>query len=228
MNIDGFIQTGISEFEIDVKERYADPDLADKVWKLAELIAQRLHKDVEGLIASDGSSWSELRVALAAHELDEDLELALQARLAWHLQPSFKDAATRCWQLAELLPRAAPPQVVKRFLTRVARCYLLDFVPECLVMCRAALENGINARYRVEKVPFPRNAEGVETMRLKLAAAKEAGWLKSISVDALHADVWLRGSKAAHGDPLAVGDALGAIRLTVQALEGLNPPPLPE
>lgn len=224
-NIDSALQGGIDQFEFDVKRRYDDSEDAQVVWKFAERVAELLHDEVSGLTVKERAvTWSAIRTALAEKELDEDLTFALQARLAWHLLPSFEDVANRCWHLAELTPHAEPPEAVRRFLARVVRCYLLDFVPECLVMCRGALENAVNARFIAEGVPFPKNQDGVQTMKARLIEAEKRLWLRGIPAVQLHSEVWTRGSKAAHNDPGVVGDALGTIKLTVRALADLNPP----
>ena len=229
MDIDGYLQSGIDEFEEAVKARYATSEDADSVWRVAERVAQLVHEDVQLMaVKKEDPAWSEIRLMLGELDLGEELDYALQARLASHICPSFSDAATRCWELADLLRRAHPPETVQRFLDRVTRCYLLDFTPECLVMCRGALENAVNARYAVEGVDFPRNSYGQPTMRVRLVEAERRNWLPRSIAQALHSDVWMRGSTAAHGDPSAVGNALGAIKLTMAALETLNPPPLPE
>ena len=229
MNIDGYLQGGISAFEIDVQARYATSEDAEQVWRVAERVAQLVHEDVQLLaVKKEDPAWSEIRQMLGELDMDEDLNYALQARLAWHVCPSFSDAATRCWELADLLRRAHPPEVVQRFLDRVTRCYLLDFIPECLVMCRGALENAINSRYASERIDFPRDSQGRQTMKVRLNDAERRKWLPESTAQALHSDVWTRGSKAAHGDPSAVGNALGAIKLTMTALETLNPTPIPE
>src|SRR5262245_50120234 len=134
MDIDGFLESGIDLFEQEVKDRYATNEDADAAWKLAERLAQLVHEDVQLLAVKKRTpAWTEIRRVLGAHDFKEDLDFALQARLAWHLMPSFANADTRCWDLAELLRRSDPPQAVLRFLDRVTRCYLLDFIPECLV-----------------------------------------------------------------------------------------------
>ena len=59
-------------------------------------------------------------------------------------------------------------------------------------------------------------------MKVRLQDAEEREWIVPGTAKSLHAEVWTRGSKAAHADPGAVGDALGAIALTVAALSTLN------
>lgn len=229
MDIDGYLQSGIDMFEMEVKSRYATREDADSMWRIAERVAQLVHEDVQLLaVKKETPAWGEIRRMLGELDFEEDIDDALQARLAWHICPSFSDAAKRCWELSELLRRADPPETVQRFLERVTRCYLLDFIPECLVMCRGALENAINARYALEGIEFPRDPQRRQTMRVRLVEAEARKWLPASAAHALHAEVWMRGSKAAHGDPAAVGNALGAIKLTMTALETLNAPPLPE
>jgi hypothetical protein len=222
MNVDNYLLTGIEMFEEDAQGRYEKSEDAKAAWAIGEHVAKLLHQDVETLSTTSREGiWADLREAFASADLMEDIELAVQARLAYHMMPSYEQAARRCWALSELVRRVDPAPASKAFLIRVARCYLLDFVPECLVMCRGALENAVNARYAREDEPPALGPK--PTMRMKLNLAENAGWLPSARADALFGEVWLRGSKAAHGDPNAVGNALGAIRLTMAALGDLCP-----
>ena len=222
MNVDNYLLSGIEMFEEDAQARYENPEDAKAAWAVGEQVAQLLHKDVEALSTTSREGiWAEFRKAFASADLEEDIELALQSRLAYHMMPSYEEAARRCWDLAELVRRVEPAPAAKAFLIRVTRCYLLDFVPECLVMCRGALENALNARYAREDILDDPNQK--LTMRMKLVRAEKAGWLRSVSADAVFGEVWIRGSKAAHGDPSAVGNALGAIKLTMAALGDLSP-----
>ena len=224
MNIDDYIVTGIFRFEEEARERYEDPSDADVVWDIAERVAESIHKDVETLsTATDGVTWAELRAAMEARDLAEDLDFALQARLAYHFGPSYKDVTSRCWHLAELLRAGEQPESVKRFPSRISRCYLLGLTPETLVMCRGALENGVNARFAVERESFPKDANGRPSMRARLKHAEAKRWLRTVSASDLYSEVWLRGSTAVHADPHAVGDSLGAVRLTIAALNDLGP-----
>jgi hypothetical protein len=228
MDIDGFLEGSIDMFEAEARDRYSDRPGVDKAWKFAERMAERLHNDVITMGGNkDDSTWLELRDYLVHHAEDpdsaEDLELALQARLAWHLCPSFSQAAKRCWELAGLLKRAAAAESARRFLKRVARCYLLGFDPECVIMCRGALENALNARYRNAGERFPKDKKGKETMKVRLIHAEERGWIATDTWNALFSEVWKRGSTAVHNDPMAVGNALGTITLTIQAISTLNP-----
>lgn len=225
-DIDVSLQGGIDMFERDVSLLWDNPADARALSKFADNIAKLIHDDVAELSSSrDGSGWVKLREVLSEHELREDLDYALQARLAWHLLPSFVSAGERCWHLIALVKKTSPPEQARRFLSRVTRCYLLGMDPECLVMCRGALENAVNARYATEQVAFPKNSTGYPSMKARLELAEKKEWLGSATAQDLHSVVWLRGSKAAHGDPLAVGDPLAAITLTLQAIGGLNPPP---
>ena len=228
MNIDDDIYDGIARFEERVSERYADPEDAKAAAYIAERVAELIHKDVEALsTTNDGETWTKFRAVMASRDLEEDLDFALQARLAFHLTPSFKDVASRCWHLAELLQPGKKPEAAERFLARVARCYLLGFVPECLVMCRAALESGLNARLDSASQLAPIDSRVVRSMRTKLTYAAKVGWLPNVSADRLHTEVWQRGSHAAHNDPVSVGNDLEAIKLTIAALSDLWPSSMP-
>jgi len=220
-DVDQYLEIGIDLFQQRVRERYESREDAQKVWAFADRVAELVHQDVALLAVKKAPLWPEIRRLLGEQGLDEDTDFALQARLAWHLRPSFRDVANRCWQLSELVRRTEPPLVVKDFLNSVARCFLLDLVPECLVMCRAALQTAAEKRLSAERVKPPTNQKGQESFPVKLEEAERRGWLAPGAARELKSYVWHRGSKAAHSHPSADG-ALEAIRLTMGASRGVR------
>ncbi len=226
MNIDDSIAEAIFRFSDEAKKRYADPEEGEIAWTLAARLADLLQQDVESFTTdNDNISWREMRSVIDSRGLGEDLDAALQAHLAFSLVPSFDDVAKRCWHLADLVSPGERNDAVAKFLARVARCYLLGLVPECLVMCRGALENAIYTRYNAEHRILPRAGNGSTSIWSYLQDAERQGWLRTVSAQRLQGEVWKRGSTAAHKDPTAVGNALGAIHLTMAALRDLNSGP---
>ena len=221
-DIDASIQSGLDQFLFDYRQQYVDDATADQVLASADNIAQLLEAELLALTGEQGGQlWAALRPYLEQEGLAHDLRIALQLRMTKHLLPSFDRIADRAWHLAEIVVVSRPSLQVQRYMKRATRCYLLDLVPECLVMCRAILENAVNDCYRSQNTAWPRDEEGRTTMRVRLEHAEKNGWLGDTTATELAQMVWTRGSKAAHSDPESVGDALGSLAITMRALPGL-------
>jgi hypothetical protein len=223
-DLDASLQSAIDQFLDDWRQGYVDDASANEVLAAADGLAGMLEAEVLELVGPQGGAlWGALRPYLEEQELGGPFRVALQVRMTRHLLPSFDLVADRGWHLAELSLKQQPSMQVRRYLKRATRCYLLNLVPECLVMCRAALESAVNDRFIAQSVAFPRDKHGNVTMRAKLDYAGRHGWLAEAGAEELMQLVWTRGSKAAHQDPDAVGDALGSLALMMRALSGLLP-----
>ncbi len=226
-DIDVHLQNAILAFERDVRAQYASRREADVSWRLGTRIAEIiLPAVIEPAGHLDGAESVELFNELGRHDLQKDLEWALQAKLARDLQPQFGGVSRRALDLVKISLRVEPTEPVRKFLRRISRCYLLDLQPETIVMCRAAFEVAINSRYRREGVEFPAETKPpfAKTMKARIESASGMGWLGSLRPNQLFSAVWLRGNKAAHEDPSAVGGAIESIALTVEAIKFLASP----
>lgn len=223
-DIDASLQSGLESFLDDWRYRFVSDEEANEVLRATNGLVSLLVGEATSLSGQQGGEiWTAMRSYLASEELSEDFTFVLQARLARTLLPSFAHAAERCWDLAEIVVSVKPSDQVLRFLNRAARCYLLDLVPECLVMCRGAFENALRSKFRTTAIPYPKDEKGNSSMHALIFGAGEQGWLNRVAPRELYDLVWIRGSKAAHGDPFSVGNALESLRLTMQAMSGLVP-----
>lgn len=223
MNIDEYLHDAVGRYVAEMRSRDEHSELALPAYEIGADIARRLLRDVIELnTQSTKNLWVDFQDALAGLEMVEAAECALQVSLVQHLLPSFDRVAKRCWELGFLAKQHDSSEGARRFLRRVSRCYLLDLVPECLVMCRAALENAVIAK--LDALPDGQHIPkaGPVTMRTRLDALASAGWLSGVSATDLHTKVWSRGSKAAHADPEAVGSPLESIGLTLLAIAELS------
>lgn len=159
-------------------------------------------------------------------DLEEDFRnVALenvQLRLAWQYSTDVEGKAERCLHLSEHLLAVRPPEQVLRYLRRVSRCYILDFRAECLVMCRAVLENAVKSTYHRKRVPFPPRKNGESEMRTRLDGARQRGWLTSTARQRAWNLIWLGGNKAAHEDPDLSIDVFDTIKTVIEVTGQLS------
>jgi hypothetical protein len=200
---------------------WADPEEGAAINAFAGRVAELMLDSSERLLVeTDPTFWRGLPELLAQKELHEDVMLALRLTLARKYLPATDRMAERCVELTRLVIRATPNRWVSRFLTRVARCYIAGFTNECIVVCRAVLENAVTERFVRAGVPVPGTDAGKSPMRVRLDAAKMLTWLSAGgTVDAW--TVWTRGNKAVHDDPELVNQTLETIRLTMRVLDEL-------
>lgn len=144
---------------------------------------------------------------------------AIALRIAPWLLPDFNDATTRSVAIAQLVLKEEPTEPVGRYLKRLARCYIAGFDSECVILCRAVVENAVSARFEREGHPMP------SQMRARVSLARTKGWLSRENEKGVM-DVWVRGNKAIHADPELVKDVTGTLRLTLTATSELLAPPV--
>jgi hypothetical protein len=145
--------------------------------------------------------------------LDEAIQLAIAEELFGDLEAK----AARCRDLARQVLVDPPDPHVMQYVRRLTRCYIAGFLPECVILCRAVLENAVRDLYSRKGLALPADESGSSTMGAKLRFALERGWLSPVAVR--HArNVWARGNKAVHHDIAATTDVGGTIRLTLEVL----------
>jgi hypothetical protein len=220
-DLDGFIDSAIHEFERELETMWADPEEGAAINAFASRVAELMLDSSERLLVEvDPAFWRRLPELLAQKELHEDVMLALRLALARRYLPGTDQMAERCVELTRLVIRATPQQPVSRFLGRVARCYIAGFTNECIMVCRAVLENAVTERFDRAGVPVPGTDSGKSAMKVRIDAARMLKWLSSKgSNDAWI--IWTRGNKAVHDDPEVVNQSLDTIRLTMGVLEEL-------
>jgi len=128
------------------------------------------------------------------------------------------DGATeRCLDLARHILGNRPSRPVERYLKRLSRCYIAGFIPECIIICRAILENAVKDAFERKSIPLPATDEGASSMKTRLDAARLLGLL-SVEGHQAAVTVWVRGNKAVHHDPEATQDVAGTLELTNRVL----------
>jgi hypothetical protein len=222
-DLDGFIDSAISEFERELETMWDDPKQGATINAFAGRVAELMLDSSERLLVEvDPGFWRRLPELLAQKDLQEDVMLALQLALARKYLPGTDEMAGRCVELTRLVIQAEPSEAVRRFLGRVARCYIAGFTNECIVVCRAVLENALTDRFERSQVPMPGTDAGKSPMRVRLDAAKMFKWISpKATVDAW--TIWVRGNRAVHDDPQLVNESLDTIRLTMNVLGELYP-----
>lgn len=157
---------------------------------------------------------------LASEVLLPQIQERLEIEVAYEVTDGLSGSADRTMKLARLVLRERPNATVTRFLQRLSRCFIVGFLPECVMLCRGVLENAISDAFDRKSVPLPADSSGHSTMRKKLDAAV----LLKIMTPAARADadmVWARGNTAVHHDPEATRDVYGTIEKTLRVLKEL-------
>jgi hypothetical protein len=145
-------------------------------------------------------------------------ELAIGA--AYAATDEIEEMAERCLEISDFALRYQPNEAVVRYLTRVGRCYVAGFFSECVILCRASVENGVRDAFDRRGIPMTATPQGQSSMRARLDAAVMFGWLSPLAREHA-ATVWRRGNVAVHHDPNATYDVLGTIELSMVVLDEL-------
>jgi hypothetical protein len=143
------------------------------------------------------------------------LHVQIEVELAKRYTLKTVAMADRCLFLARLAIEHRASEQVTRFLSRVARCYVLGLYPESIVMCRAVLERSLAAKFLRAKKALPAVAAGKSQARANLARAEDWGWLTRKDVTEAW-EVHQRGSKAVHEDPNLTADVAGTIQTAMR------------
>jgi hypothetical protein len=184
---------------------------------------------VTGSVEPGGNDWraeNENRWTWFLRQLDQHDEVAIlfdqaiEMSVYESVMERLEGSRERCLQLASLVLSTRPSEPVERYLGRLSACYISGLLPECVILCRALLENAVSDVFQRHGIPLPQNEEGVSAMHTRLKAAHMLGWL---SADGLAGakTIWLRGNKAVHQDPDATRDVFGTVVLTGNVLSEL-------
>jgi hypothetical protein len=227
-DLDTLIEAAIQEFEAE-RERYWKQDPENYFMDLSDGIASLVLEASDELVAPAGSREAEpwFQWEGASQLLDGDgpllgtIQEQLQLQLAWQLSANTRQIAARCMEVAREVVSTRPSEPVLRYLRRLSRCYVAGFYPECIILCRAVLENALVEVFSRKRIPLPATAEGKSSMAGKLDAAVRLGWLTTHSRGIAMA-VWKRGSKAAHEDPTVTQEVFGTVQMTLGLLRELS------
>jgi hypothetical protein len=208
----------IQNYEDDRERYWSDEGAGTEYIRLVDNLAKMLlrgsielvqpGKDFEDPTAFD---WDQVRTLLNIEPIAERIFERLEIDAAWEYSTGARSMAQRCLELADLAISASPNRAVMKFLGRLSRCYIAGFFPECVMLCRAVLENGIRETYQQRSQPLP------DTMRARLDWARMCGWLSEENRTAA-LTVWTRGNTAVHADPSVTTEVLETIRMTLGIL----------
>jgi hypothetical protein len=149
---------------------------------------------------------------------------------AWHVVSTIQQRVSRIQELERLVfeewGSMPPPEPCQQFLALVGRCYVYDLVPECVVMCRSAMEAAFRDLMRdpVCWNVLKRKPDTSLTLADRIAAAFSTRESPLFGMPELHKaaqEVQNRGNKVVHYDPHATRDAIGTIRSAARVINAL-------
>jgi hypothetical protein len=205
------------------RERYwSDDDAEAMLIRVMEVVAQAMLAGSSDLTDAEArepwepakSRWGEVVRTAESEGYSQHLAESVEIQIGNDSVNRLFDAPQRCLELATHILVVQPAEPVRRYLSRLGRCYIAGFLPECVILCRAVLENAVNEA--LER----RGGEGAKprgSMSERLSRCQRAGWIDAARQnDAV--TIWKRGNKAVHEDPHATSDAFGTIVLTMGVL----------
>ncbi len=132
------------------------------------------------------------------------------------------EGVQRIFELYGLICHKKPSRETQRYLTRLGRCYVWGFDPECVILCRAVLDTAFREVVGddlCEKHFGRRRSEFGLNDRI-VAACKE-GIIDEDTKELAH-EVKVRGDKAVHYQPDVTKKVFDTIRDTLTVLEMVN------
>jgi hypothetical protein len=147
----------------------------------------------------------------------------LAIHLAYQTARMPDDAATRLLRLARYVISAKPGKATVQFLRRVSRCYVWGFDPECIVLCRGAIDTAFRDAVTDEaclKYEQPAAKYGF-TLAQRIQTALRRGMI-TLEAEKAARYVNARATKTVHDDPGVTKDVLGTIQYTLLVLQQLS------
>jgi hypothetical protein len=132
-------------------------------------------------------------------------------------------AEERFWKLIELVRPTNTSKRARRFLRRVSRCFLYDMHPECVVMCRGAIDVELESEVSNDlcaKILASQPARHF-TLADRIAVATQSGRLTFEVAEAARR-VQREGNAIVHHDADRVDDAYPYIRGVIAVLAELD------
>lgn len=138
---------------------------------------------------------------------------------------SIREGTLRILKLWGLLIDLQPSGSTQSFLQRVGRCFIWGFDPECIIVCRGAIDTAFRdaVSYDVCMSIYPnRRPEDREFgLANRIVAAYRTNLIDK-STKKLAFKVKKRGDNAVHHDPYATQDVTGTIKDTIIVLKELE------
>lgn len=154
---------------------------------------------------------------------------AVQHQLGQEVVAMAERAEARIWRLLLMAQTMKPAWRVAEFLRRVSRCYVYGFDPECIVMCRSALDaefesaipNELCVRHLGDPRRSRRNGDIVFDLCDRTAVARKLGHICEESAD-WAAKIRIAANSIVHKKPAVNVDAFDAIEQTMNILRELS------
>jgi hypothetical protein len=223
LNLDLFV----TAFEEDRSRYWGDSEGGKTYLAMVDGVAKMLLRGSSDLIQPSGQTsgpveftWDQLQWLAKTDPVSAQILERVEIDVAWAYSVDTRGMALRCLELSRLVVAAQPNEAVMRFLRRLSRCYIAGFSAECVMLCRAVIENALSEKFTRSNLPFPATETGQSSMRLRVDAAVRFQLLSRTAADQYWV-VWKRGSKAVHEDPEATKDVLGTVQLAMRVLEDL-------
>jgi len=188
----------------------------------------------QGLTALDDIPYSaimrQLYAQLNADNLRDVIKMlevhrqTLEPHIGTDLASMAHAAEDRIYDLAEMALQERPSDKAAAFLKRVARCYLFGFDPECLLMCRSAMDAELLSEVSGDECISVLGQRPSFNLYDRIEVARQLHRLSFELAQEAHS-IRLLGNKAVHGDPdVAKGvDVLEIIGSTLRIIRALNP-----
>lgn len=219
--------TSISQMDADVK--HLDDELK-RIMNYDEYAKRAFDK----IIVSEGS-WEDKKEQilqlfkerpLDPGDEESPLRLVYETlfiEFSWNAVAQIEKRVERILALFRVVLRIQPSSGTQAFLSRVARCYISGFDPECVILCRAVLDTAFRDAVPTEACERHCRQDPSHdfTLSNRIHAAVREGYIDS-NTKYLAKEVKERGDKAVHYQPDITQDILGTIRDTLIVLEKLH------
>lgn len=140
--------------------------------------------------------------------------------ISWEAVGKIEEGALRIFQLYRLVLRFAPSISTQMFLSRLGRCYIWGFYPECIILCRAVIDTAF--RDTITDEICEKHLGKTKNYQFKMLDRIQAALKEGIineDIKKLTDIVRERGNKAVHYQPDITKDVWGTICDTVAVLE---------
>ncbi len=146
-------------------------------------------------------------------------------KLAWDGVGSIREGALRILKLWGLLVDLQPSERTLSFLQRVGRCFIWGFDPECIIVCRGAMDtafrDAVSDDVCMSIYPDRKPKDREFGLANRIVAAYKTQLIDK-STKKLAFSVKMRGDEAVHHDPHATKDVTGTIKDTIIVLKELE------
>ena len=231
--LDEYLLNAIEDFEADREAKWATAASRSDSWSelvdgLAKLFVDRI--DQLEAITKVRAKLSEMDREIEMSFPDGFLEMfgpeeefteQVQIALAKKYATDTGAMAERCLALGEWAVEDLPEnEAVLNYLERLSRCYILGLGSECVILCRAVLENALKQAYQAEGATRPADQDDVQSLKQDIEGANFYGWFDETDKRAAHR-VRHRGNKAVHDDPYTTQEVYETITMTLKLVQEL-------